>query len=144
MKTCFKCGQQKERSEFYAHPAMADGLLGKCKECTKSDVKTRRLVAGEKISAYEKKRFGTSKRRKQMIQCQRRRRVAHPEKAKAWSAVYWAIKTGKLTRKPCEICGEPKSQAHHGDYSKPLDVRWFCFKHHREVGHGQKVIAISA
>ena len=29
---------------------------------------------------------------------------------------------GRLIRQPCEVCGEVKSQAHHGDYGKPLDV----------------------
>lgn len=27
-------------------------------------------------------------------------------------------------------------QAHHEDYSKPIDVMWLCFRHHRER-HGQ-------
>jgi hypothetical protein len=32
---------------------------------------------------------------------------------------------GKLT------CGEPRVDAHHDDYARPLDVRWLCRPHHR-------------
>jgi len=56
----------------------------------------------------------------------------HPEKLRARQAVYCALRNGKLARRPCEICGNQNSQAHHDDYSKPLDVRWLCLKHHRE------------
>lgn len=51
-----------------------------------------------------------------------------------------AIRDGKIARQPCEVCGR-KAQAHHEDYSKPLDVRWLCFQHHREHGHDQIVLA---
>lgn len=56
-----------------------------------------------------------------------------PLKQKARAAVRHAIADGKLKREPCEQCREPKSQAHHDDYSKPFDVRWLCAKHHKEI-----------
>lgn len=43
---------------------------------------------------------------------------------------------GKIKRKPCEVCGEKKSQGHHyKGYEKEhwLDVQWLCVKHHKEV-----------
>ena len=45
---------------------------------------------------------------------------------------YYEIKMGRLIRKPCEVCGELKVEAHHDDYSRPFDVRWLCGHHHRE------------
>lgn len=45
-----------------------------------------------------------------------------------------AIKSGQLVRQPCFVCGE-KAQAHHPDYSAPLDVVWLCVMHHRQA-HG--------
>lgn len=47
-------------------------------------------------------------------------------------AVRHAVAAGRLVRIPCEVCGEPKSQGHHDDYDKPLDVRWLCRQHHDE------------
>lgn len=37
-----------------------------------------------------------------------------------------AIADGRLVRQPCERCSKLKVQAHHDDYSKPLEVRWLC------------------
>jgi len=51
------------------------------------------------------------------------------------------IKLGLLNRKPCEVCNDKKSQAHHIDYMKPLEVMWLCNNHHtkwhRENGSGK-------
>jgi len=44
-----------------------------------------------------------------------------------------AVKAGKLTKLPCEVCGEWKSEGHHDDCLKPLVVKWFCRIHHVEV-----------
>lgn len=55
---------------------------------------------------------------------------------RAGHEVEWAIATGRLVRQPCEKCGATKVDAHHDDYSKPLDVRWLCRKHHLEHHRG--------
>ena len=42
------------------------------------------------------------------------------------------LRDNHIDRKPCEICGAEKAEAHHDDYSKPLEIRWLCFKCHRQ------------
>jgi len=140
-KTCFKCKQEKPLSEFYSHPQMPDGHLGKCKSCTKIDVKVNREKHRDYYAEYERLRFKTERRKKTAEQSRKKHRQKHPEKYKARCAVGNAIRDGRLKRQPCSICGNPKAQAHHHDYNKPFEVDWLCFKHHRELAHGQTVIA---
>lgn len=67
-----------------------------------------------------------------------RYRERHPEKHAAQSKVSDAIRRGKLVRQPCEVCGAESAEAHHDDYSKPLDVRWLCKEHHRLHHHSHR------
>jgi hypothetical protein len=57
MKQCFKCGRTLSKKEFYAHKGMADGLLGKCKSCTKADVRERSYVLREDPVWMEEQRI---------------------------------------------------------------------------------------
>ena len=116
---------------------MADGHLNKCKECAKKDVNARYYAKFDKIREYEKRRFQTKERKEKVSSYFKRYRAKYPEKVKARNMVANAVRDGKLIKKPCEVCGETTVQAHHEDYSKPLDVRWLCFKHHRYYGHNQ-------
>lgn len=63
----------------------------------------------------------------------RLRDPAQRHKHEARWAVRRAIQAGKLHRGPCEVCGAAQADAHHDDYSRPLDVRWLCRSHHVEV-----------
>lgn len=47
-----------------------------------------------------------------------------------WEAVKRAVADGVIVKQPCIVCGDCKSEAHHSDYSKPLDVDWLCKRHH--------------
>lgn len=156
MKTCFKCNIPKPLEEFYKHSAMADGRLGKCKECTKSDVRNNysdkrdqyreydrtramlphRVEAREKYQAEHpevvercKKRWAENNPEK-IRESTRKYRESNPEKYAAHVAVGNAVRDGKLTKKPCQSCGAEEVEAHHDDYSKPLEVVWLCKPHH--------------
>lgn len=57
------------------------------------------------------------------------------ERRKLRDAVYKATKTGQLTRQPCETCGNPKTDGHHTDPTKPLNVQWLCHPCHLRLHH---------
>ena len=55
---------------------------------------------------------------------------AYRQKARArWLVGAW-IRRGKLVRGPCVDCGSLLSEAHHADYSKPLEIEWVCHRCH--------------
>lgn len=139
-KVCFKCGVLQDITEFYSHPHMADGHLNKCKSCTKRGVRERYSLTRAERSAYEQERNQQLARRLAKREYHKKHNLRNPEKYRARTAIKNAVRDGRATRQPCVQCGNPKSQAHHHDYSKPLDVVWMCFKCHREVAHGQVVV----
>jgi len=54
-------------------------------------------------------------------------------KRAADKAVRKALRDGTLVRQGCERCTlKRRIEAHHDDYSKPLEVRWLCRFHHRQ------------
>jgi hypothetical protein len=133
MKKCFKCGIEKDLSEFYVHKKMGDGHLGKCKECTKKDATKHRDENIEKIREYDRGRASLPKRRESVARITKYHREKHPDRYKAQTAVHNAIRDGKLFRLPCFVCGALKVEGHHPDYSRPLDVVWLCPIHHKEI-----------
>lgn len=142
MKTCFKCNVQKPLTEFYKHPAMADGHVNKCKQCNKNDISKHRLENIDRIREYDRKRGKNAERMKVAGEISAAWRKADKRRTKCHNAVSRAIKNGELVRKPCIKCNDVKSLAHHEDYDKPLDVVWLCQschkKRHIEIKLNQK------
>lgn len=120
-KTCFKCGRTLPITEFYTHPQMADGHLNKCKDCTKRDVADhKRTNPGSDFDA-------------RLRNC-----LDNPTQRNAYRVVEAAVASGRITKPTvCSGCGCPGSEhrieAHHYDYSKPLEVIWLCTSCHARM-----------
>lgn len=146
MKACMKCGEVQPPDNFYRHPGMADGMLGKCKECTKKDVNENRKRKIEYYRELDRKRgklphrvaareeyAKTENYRKSKIFADQRYVASNTKKRSAQIMTGNAIRDGRLQKQQCEWCGSNESQAHHFDYGKPLDVTWLCVKCHNTV-----------
>lgn len=130
-KVCFKCKEEKMISHFYKHNEMADGFLNKCKECNKKDVKQNYRDNHEYKKAYELKRNKDPKRKEDRANYLRKFRKEHPNKNRARAIVNRLLRNGTIQRRPCEVCGSIKTEAHHPDYDKPYSIVWLCLRHHR-------------
>lgn len=143
-KTCFKCNRTLDVECFYRHPRMTDGRLGKCKECTRGDVQANYRRNRKHYEQYEHIRNKKEKRREDKKEYQRRSRMKDNRlRDNARMKTLRAIASGRLKRLECEICGNPKTEAHHADYTRPLDVQWLCRKHHLEQ-HGKMAFELKA
>ena len=149
MKICFKCAEIKPPDDFYKHPQMADGHLNKCKECTKLDSKTthnrKRKDPCWVVSELKRHREKSAKYRaaglasKPTKETREKWYFFNAHKKRAHTIVRRAIQSGKMHRQPCIVCGNAEVEAHHEDYSKPLDVMWLCRKHHGEHHHNKNI-----
>jgi hypothetical protein len=140
MKQCFKCKAVLPKRFFYRHKMMGDGRLGKCKECTKTDVKLNRLQHIDHYIEFERKRWLDPVRKSKddvrksskAYRLQRKRSRAEKRnpmeqlKDTARRKAAEAIARGELVRQPCRKCGAFPTHGHHPDYSRPLDVIWLC------------------
>ena len=59
-------------------------------------------------------------------------RLRNKDKRKAQMIIFSALRNGTLKKEKC-FCGKRKVEAHHEDYSLPLNIIWLCKKHHIEA-----------
>ena len=144
MKRCSICKVEKELGEFCRDKSRKDGFNNMCKLCQKQYYQLNRekikeyyhqyyLMNREKIKNYQQMNKETIKE----YQKQYRKQSYHrnPEKHKARHKLNYAVKSGKI-HKPlyCSSCeGDKHLEAHHTDYSKPLEVLWLCRSCHVDL-----------
>lgn len=88
-----------------------------CRECN-----TKRLIE------YRKTKKGKESIQRSRIKSEKK----FPQKVRARWILREALKKGLVEKSSC-FCGATKVDAHHDDYSKPLEVVWYCRLHHLKL-----------
>jgi len=62
---------------------------------------------------------------------QERWRARNPIADWSHNATRAALRRGLIERDVCQVCGDPQTDGHHPDHTKPLEVVWLCRRHHK-------------
>lgn len=140
MKTCTKCKKTLPLDLFYRNRSAPDGRHSQCAECMKAN--TRRYMKQHREERRQYQRQYAAKFPERIEESNRKWRERHPDRHQqahradreihvmevvARRAVKAAKANGTLVPQSCERCGSTtRIEAHHEDYSKPLDVNWLC------------------
>lgn len=120
-----KCGAERAKNQFY------------CKRCKALSAKEYRATGGTAVQKKYQREWMRENREK--IRERFKSDPIFKLKIVSRRITNQAIKAGILEKQPCEICGSmERIEAHHDDYTKPLDIRWLCKMHHDEH-HGRVV-----
>ena len=139
--TCKTCGGRKIETSFYRQNSALGRHLS-CIECVKDRANKYRADNLERVQEYDRQRgqlphrkAGVKARAHRYWTSPREMRARCPEKYQARTLVGNAVRDGRLIRPDkCECCARDyRIQAHHDDYSKPLEVVWLC-----TICHGER------
>lgn len=142
-KVCRTCQTEQRVMDYYRHTNGT--FMLDCKACWRAKVRANRTANIEHYREFDRQRANlphrveareayaqTPEGRAANARSHRKFIARNPVKYSANNAVNNAVRDGRLTKQPCEVCGSERVHAHHDDYSKPLDVRWLCTTHHAE------------
>jgi transposase-like protein len=146
-KVCTKCGSRKPLESFGLDRRKSDGHRPQCKACAnecarrryaanpgRARERARLWYAANPERARKSGRAWREKNAEYVRAAGREYAERHQEYRRAKSALDWAVRSGSLSRGPCELCGSTEYvDAHHGDYARPLDVRWLCRSCHQRL-----------
>lgn len=127
-KVCKGCGETKPRAGFALHRAARDGLQSTCRARQRERMKAARTTEEGRAKQRAYQRAYRARHPERIAKRKRAFNDRYPEKLRAQHKVEKALRSGRLIRPlTCSACGKPGLiEAHHDDYSKPLDVVWLC------------------
>ena len=122
-KQCPRCQKIKSIDNFGINVTMPDGYSYWCKKCKCDSQKNyRHRMVAKAFAANE-------------LSARQKYRRSNRHKAHANLLVHRALESGKINKPDyCAKCFKKGVvEAHHTDYSKPLDVVWLCVCCHKRA-----------
>ena len=115
LKVCIRCQHALPYADFSPHRRTRDRLNSWCKPCFAEYVRDWRSVSDKYTPSKE----------------------SDPMKYTARMRLGSAVRSGDVVRpETCPECGNTENiEAHHADYSKPLEVEWLCRMCHMSAYH---------
>jgi len=143
MWVCRKCGKafkprkwQVKRQHHACRPCIIKYQLAWIAKRKQAGLRhCYNVINNERRRIYTRAYFSKPHNRKKRAE-QAKRYVRDPKLRIRWMARWAAqkaVESGKLIKTACQQCeSATKVEAHHADYTKPLEVAWLCFSCHRE------------
>lgn len=141
-KRCSGCGRELPLSEFNKKRSNPDGLQERCRDCFSRYNRAR--YAADRESVKERVKRHREENPGSELETRIRACEKNPSKYNSHKAVEAAIRAGVVSRPDvCSGCGctssEHRIEAHHHDYSKPLDVIWLCTPCHSRMDAQRRI-----
>lgn len=141
-KRCRTCHEHKRPEEFPRHNGAHDGRRSACRRCLLTE-RYRPYIENPEQRARRANRERGARWQRKHLEALERYVARYPHRDRCRRQTYQALRSGKLQRADrCQVegCTSAKCvEAHHHDYSKPLEILWCCAAHHRQ-GHAQGFI----
>ena len=124
-RTCFACHVEKSLEDFPANRSKPLGKGYMCRKCRKEYEAGR---PSNNTPSEETKGLNRERSRQAYTD--------NPEATQARRMILNLINLGLIKRESCQypLCHRKKTDGHHPDYSKPLEVVWLCRSHHHLIG----------
>jgi hypothetical protein len=143
-KRCRTCKTELPLLAFARHNGSQDGYRQHCRECLRTG-RRQPTRETEEQRTQRKRRQSRKKWQRSHLEALARHQARFPKAAAATRAVQAGIKAGRITpAKECQAIDctvSGRLEAHHNDYTRPLEVLFVCPAHHRR-GHSTGYIAV--
>jgi hypothetical protein len=135
MKKCSICKTEKCFSKFWRRKDRKSGYSSACKDCSNEKRYKKKIQNWEHHINVRKIWYEKNRKKQIEKQTNYNKNKADRKKIYARHQLNDAVKLGHIKRmENCQICNRKcKTEAHHADYTKPLDVIWVCKKCHIKI-----------